>query len=176
MLLSPYQFSWPNDFLKLKEIFISNIHTQDVIIEHVGSTSIENLSAKPIIDIDIAYEHNSTFYQIKADLEKIGYYHNGNQGIEGREVFKRNIVSKLNSILDSIPHHLYLCHFKNDEYIRHIVFRDYLRANTDARIEYERLKTSIAANSNHDKKQYALLKEDLAKPFVEKIISKAKLG
>ncbi len=70
-------------------------------IEHVGSTSVPNLDAKPIIDIDIVFTESKTLPMIKAALEAIGYYHNGNQGIEDREVFKRN--GKLNhSSLDTI--------------------------------------------------------------------------
>ena len=69
-------------------------------IEHVGSTSVPNLDAKDIIDMDILYEHESEFEKIKAGLLKIGYYHNGNQGIEQREVFKRNRAFK-NEVLDT---------------------------------------------------------------------------
>tara|TARA_R110002126_G_C10464295_1_gene500576 strand:- start:519 stop:839 length:321 start_codon:yes stop_codon:yes gene_type:complete len=76
-------------------------------------TSTPNLDSKPIIDVDIIYENESEFEKIKSGLIKIGYYHNGNQGIEKREVFKRNGKS-FYGILNMITHHLYVC-LKNSE-------------------------------------------------------------
>jgi GrpB-like predicted nucleotidyltransferase (UPF0157 family) len=91
------------------------------------------LESKPIIDIDIVYKNQSHFGKIKFELTRMGYYHNGNQGIEQREVFKRN-GKGTNRILDSITHHLYVCLNDSEELKRHILFRDYLRKNDSARI------------------------------------------
>ncbi|MGB4439996.1 MAG: GrpB family protein [Sedimentibacter sp.] len=57
-------------------------------IEHVGSTSVEGLSAKPIIDIDIVIKDYSAFELVKEKLALIGYVHDGNLGIKDREAFK----------------------------------------------------------------------------------------
>lgn len=61
-------------------------------IEHVGSTSIPGMDAKPIIDIDIEIETEADFDKLKAELERIGYIHCGDQGIQGRETFKRILI------------------------------------------------------------------------------------
>ena len=100
MLIQPYQKRWEDDFKKLMKILTEHISTNDIKIEHIGSTSVKGLAAKPIIDIDIVYEKPASFKDIKIGLETMGYYHNGNQGIEGREVFKREKERKNHQILD----------------------------------------------------------------------------
>ncbi|NUO01421.1 MAG: GrpB family protein [Saprospiraceae bacterium] len=174
MLIQKYQEHWENDFDKIKEVLSEHIFQNGIQIEHIGSTSIKNLSAKPIIDIDIAYNNPGLFEEIKTGLEKLGYYHNGNQGIEGREVFKREKKKDIHLVLDSISHHLYVCHITCEELHRHLNFRNYLRNHEKARKEYEKLKYEIAEKANQDKKEYAKLKEIMAKDFVASILNKSK--
>ena len=103
MLIEKYTSSWINYFADLKREIENGLNGLEYSIEHVGSTSVQNLDSKPIIDIDIIYDNETVFKKIKSGLINLGYYHNGNQGIEKREVFKRN-ENSLNGILDSIPH------------------------------------------------------------------------
>jgi GrpB-like predicted nucleotidyltransferase (UPF0157 family) len=173
MLIQKYKKQWPNDFKQIKEVIEKNVSTDDIKIEHIGSTSVKGLAAKPIIDIDVVFEKPASFSKIKMSLEKLGYYHNGDQGIKGREVFKRNKQGEHHIILDTIKHHLYVCHVNSEELRRHLVFRDYLRKNEEKRTEYEELKYKIAQLTNQDRKEYANLKEVMAKDFVESIIKKA---
>ncbi len=175
MLILEYQESWVHDFDNLKNILEQNISCNDINIEHIGSTSIKGLAAKPIIDIDIVYEKPESFDEIKESLVRLGYYHNGNQGIIGREVFKRKKEKEDDhSIVDSIKHHLYVCHIDSSELRRHLFFRNYLRENPKEREEYEKMKFKIAEIVNQDRKEYAKLKEVMAKEFVESIIEKSK--
>lgn len=172
MLIQEYQSSWADDFQKIKNEIQKALTHLHITIEHVGSTAVPHLAAKSIIDIDIVFDKNVLFDDIKEGLENIGYYHNGNQGIVDREVFKRNhIVS--NSILDSVTHHLYVCPTHSQELKRHLLFRDYLIANEKERIEYQNLKYQIAQEANQDKKLYAQLKEVKAKDFIADILKKA---
>ncbi|RIA09530.1 GrpB-like predicted nucleotidyltransferase (UPF0157 family) [Flavobacteriaceae bacterium MAR_2010_72] len=143
MLIQPYTSDWKANFEQLKRELENGLSGITICIEHVGSTSIPNLDSKPIIDIDIIYNVASDFEPIKSKLEKIGYYHNGNQGIEERDVFKRNGTS-INPILDTITHHLYVCPKTSIALERHILFRDFLRKNDWARLEYQDLKYKIA--------------------------------
>jgi GrpB-like predicted nucleotidyltransferase (UPF0157 family) len=145
----------------------------DVNIEHIGSTSVPNLAAKPIIDIDIIYYQVVDFERIKNNLESNGYYHNGNQGKDGREVFKRNTAQD-DEILDKISHHLYVCKNDSEELLRHILSRDYLRKNEIAREFYENLKYQIAKEANQDRKIYAPLKQLKANSFINYIIELAR--
>lgn len=87
MLIHKYQKEWESNFLKIKEVIEKEVSPRDIQIEHIGSTAVKNLDAKPIIDIDIVYSKAETFEEIGRALESLGYYHNGNQNIEGREDF-----------------------------------------------------------------------------------------
>lgn len=104
---------------------------------------------------------------------KLGYYHNGNQGIEDREVFKRNNAST-NKVLDSITHHLYVCSIASKALERHILSRNYLRKNEWARVKYQEMKYELAEKANQDKKKYAELKELNVNDFIDSIIEKEK--
>jgi len=87
MLIQEYTSHWANDFEKIKKVLNEEIFDYIIDIEYIGSTAVPNLASKPIIDMDIIYGENANFENIKSGLEKLGYSHKGNQGIEGREVF-----------------------------------------------------------------------------------------
>lgn len=173
MLIKPYTSNWIKDFTDIKSEIEIALHRLDVTIEHVGSTSVPNLDSKPIIDIDIIYSKQSDFEKIKSALLKIGYYHNGNQGIEDRDVFKRN-GQLTNAILDTIKHHLYVCPIDSKSLERHILSRNFLRKNDWARIQYQQMKYELAINANQDRKVYATLKELNTNEFIDSIIEKEK--
>lgn len=173
MLVQAYQAEWPATFDVLKKHLLDALGSLPVIIEHVGSTAVPDLAAKPIIDIDVVFAQASLFDDIKAKLERIGYYHNGNQGVIDREVFKREKRLFKHPIFDKIPHHLYVCSSHSEELKRHLLLRDYLRKNTIARRQYEHLKYQLAEETNHNKKKYAELKETQARPFIEACLQKA---
>lgn len=171
-LIVDYQKSWAKDFKKIKVALYDVLDSSIIKVEHVGSTSIQDLSAKPIIDVDIIYDERASFKAINNDLILLGYFHAGDQGVEGREVFKRNCSAKNHPILDKISHHLYVCHFESDALKRHLAFRDFLKGNVNYRMQYEKLKMEIAQMANQDKKRYSLLKEEQAKDFIEAILKK----
>lgn len=169
-LIQVYNPSWVNDFEEIRNVLLSEIADHILDIIHVGSTSVPNLASKPIIDVDIVYREQDDFESIKNGLEKLGYYYNGNQGIEGREVFKRSGKND-NAILDKIKHHLYVCRFDADELTRHILFRDYLRKDALTRNFYQQLKLEIAREVKNDKTKYADLKQLSANPFIDYVIA-----
>lgn len=103
----------------------------------------------------------------------MGYYHNGNQGIENREVFKRNI-GWTNQILDIIKHHLYVCPVDSKALERHILSRNFLRNNDWARLKYQQMKYELAEKANQDKKIYAELKELNVNDFIDSMVAKMK--
>ena len=173
MLIEKYTPNWIQNFADLNREIDKGLNGLEYRIEHIGSTSVPNLDSKPIIDIDIVYENESELEKIKSGLINLGYDHNGNQGIEKREVFKRNGKS-LNGILDTITHHLYAC-LKNSKALeRHILSRNFLRKNDWARLEYQEMKYRLAEKANQDKKLYAELKELNVNEFIDSIIKKEK--
>ena len=173
MLLSKYQTQWPIDFAAIANVITQELTALRVHIEHVGSTAIPALDAKPIIDIDICYQPAVQFDDVKKGLENLGYYHNGNQGILDREVFKRGPDGGTHVILDHIHHHLYVCPSHSIEYRRHLMFRDYLRTHPVERQAYERLKYLLTVEAGQDRKRYAQLKEVKARDFIEEVLIKA---
>ena len=173
MVLEKYTSNWVRNFTDIKREIEIALGRVEYTIEHVGSTSVPNLDAKPIIDIDIIYSNPADFAIIKSRLEIIGYYHNGNQGIEDREVFKRKGKST-NKILDTIKHHLYVCPVQSKALERHILSRNYLRKNDWARLKYQTIKYELAEKAKQDKKLYAELKELNVNEFIDTIIAAEK--
>ena len=77
MLIQKYKVEWAKDFETIKGVLQGACGENVIRIEHIGSTSVPGLAAKPIIDIDIVYQSNEAFGSIKSALRKIGYFHNG---------------------------------------------------------------------------------------------------
>lgn len=165
MLIHPYSPDWNTHFESIKNVLDKCLQGLDYTIEHVGSTAVPGLAAKPIIDIDIVFNDPSTFPLIKQALELIGYFHNGNQGIDDREVFKR-VGTKQHEILDAIRHHLYVCSADSPALKRHLITRDYLRNNEWAKAEYQQLKYALAEKAGQNQKAYAALKEETVNAFI----------
>ncbi len=173
MLIVKYTPNWIKDFEHLKFEISYGLLGLDFTIEHVGSTSVPNLDSKPIIDIDIIYSNESDFEKLKFRLEKLGYYYNGNQGIEDREVFKRNGIL-VNETLDTLKHHLYVCPMGSKALERHILSRNFLKKHEWARVRYQEMKYELAKKANQDKKKYTELKEQYVNDFIDDIIEKEK--
>jgi GrpB-like predicted nucleotidyltransferase (UPF0157 family) len=108
MLIQNYQDTWSEHFNAIKKIIQKSLTGLNIAIEHTGSTAVPTLASKPIIDIDIVFARNIAFEEIRIRLEKMGYYHNGSQGIPDREVFRRNAIGHKHNVLDFIDHHLYV--------------------------------------------------------------------
>ena len=138
VVVLPYDPEWKNDFEEIKQELVNAIGDLIVGIEHVGSTSVEGLSAKPIIDIDVVISDYSVFDSIVSRLSDIGYTHEGDLGIKDREAFKYSDKPHLRK------HHLYVCPQNSKELLRHITFRDFLRNNPEAVKKYSKVKENGA--------------------------------
>ncbi|MDR2599193.1 MAG: GrpB family protein [Oscillospiraceae bacterium] len=172
MVISEYNGIWLKQFLEIDKILRQNL-SKIKTIEHVGSTAIIGMYAKPIIDIIIVINNENDFDIIKNELEFTGYFHNGDQGIPGREAFKRK-ENLDNNILDNFAHHLYVCTYENSEFKRHILFRDYLNKYKEARDQYNNIKHEILKKVGYDnRKDYVDIKEKEYRWFFEGIIEKA---
>jgi GrpB-like predicted nucleotidyltransferase (UPF0157 family) len=173
MILVPYNPEWASEFAALRDVYASSLGGLILRIEHVGSTAVPNLSAKPILDIDVVMPSYDVFPEIVERLGRLGYTHNGDQGIREREVFKPlgNRAPYTFPPKNWIPHHLYVCPVNGRELSRHLIFRDTLRAHDDLRQEYEKRKTDIAGRSGGDRKAYARIKEIEFRGFVERVLA-----
>ena len=138
VLVLPYDATWRHEFEKIRREIESAAGDLIVGIEHVGSTSVKGMSAKPCIDLDVVIEDYSVFDEVAARLEGIGYVHEGDLGIKEREAFKYTDKTHL------MAHHLYVCPRNSAELRRHVVFRDFLRENPDAVKKYSEVKERAA--------------------------------
>ena len=152
VMVLPYDANWKTDFQKIKTEIAPVLDGLIMGIEHVGSTSVEGMSAKPCIDIDVIIKDYSIFDAVASKLKTIGYIHEGNLGIEEREAFKYAAKPHL------LSHHLYVCPQKSKELYRHIMFRDYLRKNPEAVKRYSAAKEEAAQLFSDDINKYMAYK------------------
>lgn len=152
VIVLPYDAKWKSDFENIKMEIEVAIGDLIIGIEHVGSTSVEGLFAKPCIDIDVIIKDYSVFDTVVSRLEAIGYTHEGNLGIKDREAFKYSNKPHLQT------HHLYVCPQQSKELYRHITFRDFLRNNPNAVKKYGAVKEEAAQLFPDDKDKYMAYK------------------
>ncbi|MES5955945.1 GrpB family protein [Bacillus fungorum] len=147
--IEEYSIKWESEFNKLQTLINDVMEDSILFIEHVGSTSIKGLAAKPILDINIVIEDYKVFPEVVTKLETMGYYHQEEWSFKGREAFGRKDAfvpwSEENTVW--MEHHLYVCDKNSEELRRHIVFRDYLREHEDVAVEYRHLKEELARES-----------------------------
>ena len=159
VVVQPYDEAWAQSFADIKAEIQDALGELALRIEHVGSTAVRGLSAKPIIDVDIVIRDYSLFLAVAAKLEAIGYRHEGDLGIAGREAFKYDGKDHLQQ------HHLYVCPEDSPELKRHVAFRDYLRSHPEAVRAYSRVKEEGARLYPYDIDKYIEHKS----PFIEEI-------
>ena len=162
VIVMPYNEEWKRAFSDIKNELDDALGDLALSIEHVGSTSVEGLSAKPIIDIDVVIEDISKLESVIAALKKIGYRHEGDLGVPGREAFKYDGKEHL------MKHHLYVCAKEAKELKRHLAFRDYLRTHADAVEAYSKVKEKGARLYPEDIDKYIEYKS----PVIEDIYNK----
>jgi len=153
VIVEDYNLEWKNEFKRIENELLVILSGKIKSIEHVGSTSVEGLSAKPIIDIDIVIDQN--FEEVRQALESIGYTYEGDLGISGREAFKYQNKPHL------MVHHLYVCNKDNEELRRHIKFRDYLRQDKEDRDKYSEIKKEMAFKYSEDIDSYIAAKQSV---------------
>jgi GrpB-like predicted nucleotidyltransferase (UPF0157 family) len=145
IVVQEYDPVWPARFAELAARLHEALSDMVLRVEHVGSTAVPGLAAKPIIDIDVVMKPTASLDQAIGRLARIGYVHQGDLGIPGREAFRCRPGES--------GHHLYLLGEDAEELRAHLAFRDKLRADPVLRGEYALLKRSLAARVN-ERDQY----------------------
>lgn len=133
----PYSPAWPAEFAQIAKGLAQPLrHVATARVEHVGSTSVPGLAAKPILDIDVIVEGHEMSAAVAA-LESIGYVHRGDLGLVDREAFRAP---------DDAPRrNVYVCRANTLHVRNHLAVRDVLRARNDLRDMYGAVKLSLAA-------------------------------
>jgi GrpB-like predicted nucleotidyltransferase (UPF0157 family) len=160
VIIEDYDPLWPERFALLRTRIGAALGPLAVAIEHVGSTAVPGLAAKPIIDIDILLRSRADLPLVIIRLASLGYEHRGDLGVSGREAFRTPPAD--------FPHHLYVCPPHNPEFQRHIAFRNHLRTHPDDARAYADLKGKLASQFRHDREAYNQAKTG----FVTEILSR----
>ncbi len=122
-------------------------------IYHIGSTSIPGIKAKPILDFVIEVKDLDEIIQSAEALEELGYLSKGEYGIPGRQFFTKDTDGERS-------HHLHVFQQGHPDIERHLVFRDFLRANPEAAQEYEKIKEKLAKRFPKESGSYTEAKSD----------------
>jgi len=162
VLVVPYDEKWKQEFEHIKAELLCSLANYVIAIEHVGSTSVEGLAAKPIIDIDVIIKDYNFFERVKEKLSQIGYIYEGDLGIKDRQAFKYEEKPHL------MKHHLYVCPEYSEELKRHIAFRDYLRSHSEDRDWYGAVKILAAKRYPEDINSYMIAKSPCALEIIHK--------
>lgn len=160
VVIVDYDPAWPKLFESLSGRIRAALGSTVIAIEHVGSTSIPDMPAKPIIDMDVVVKPKDLEVAMAA-IEALGYRHEGNLGIDGRDAFRW--------CADFPEHHLYLCPENSPAFRRHVLFRDYLRENADVAQEYGKHKREVAGLHHADRSKY----QDAKAGFIETLFQRA---
>ena len=172
IIIADYNPIWSKQFEEIKTALIHFIDEGIIEIEHVGSTSIQGLKAKPIIDLDIIIKNDQKIMNRVIDqLSELGYIHIGDLGVSGREAFKKLNAKTpdLGTNKEWFEHHLYLCKKGSIGLENHLNFRNYLRTHPDKVKEYSQLKEALANKFPYDIDSYIDGKTD----FIIDILNKA---
>jgi GrpB-like predicted nucleotidyltransferase (UPF0157 family) len=164
IIVVDYDPGWPERFQFLYGRIAAALGSMAAAIEHVGSTAVPNLAAKPIVDIDVLLATETGLPATIDCLAKLGYVHQGNLGIPDREAFL--------APAQDVPHHLYVCTPGSKAFREHLAFRDYLRTHPQEAQEYADLKRALAFQFRDDRSRYVSGKS----AFVADMISRAMTG
>jgi GrpB-like predicted nucleotidyltransferase (UPF0157 family)/chloramphenicol 3-O-phosphotransferase len=144
--------AWPKLFREIAEPVQSALCDIVVTVEHVGSTAVPGLAAKPVIDVDVVV-HSAEEVPVAIErLRGLGYVYQGNKGISGREAFLWPPHSP--------AHHLCVVVAGSKPLADHIHFRDYLRSDPQAAREYGELKRALADEHRNDREGYTGAKDN----------------
>lgn len=156
-----YDPEWPRIFEQIHAVVWPAVQHAAMSLEHVGSTSVPGLAAKPVIDACIVVASPRDIPHVVKALARIGYEHRGDLGVPEREAFRQPA---------SLPkHHLYASHRRSLALKNHLGLRDYLRAHPEAVVEYGELKVRLAKQFPDDIDNYIAGKTDFVLGILRKV-------
>ena len=160
--IDAYDPRWASMFEEARAEILSRCGALVVGVEHIGSTSVPGLAAKPIIDIMAGVEALDDAPALIESLAAIGFEFVPKNDFPGRRFFRRGLRG-------AGTHHLHVVEHGGWEWRRHLLFRDHLRAHPERAADYERLKRELAARHGPDRGAYT----DAKTPFIESVVERA---
>ncbi|WP_136604848.1 GrpB family protein [Paenibacillus dokdonensis] len=163
VIVSEYDPQWATEFVLEKAKIMNALGELLLGIEHIGSTSVPGLGAKPIIDIMVGINELNDLNQTHiTDLARIGYQFINHANFPDRRFFRRGEWR-------AGTHHLHVYQYKGDNWNENLLFRNYLVNHPEALNEYIKLKKDLEKRYKNDRAKYTEAKG----PFIRKIIEQA---
>jgi GrpB-like predicted nucleotidyltransferase (UPF0157 family) len=159
-----YDPNWKVQYKKEKKVLLNLISNQIHGIQHIGSTSIPDLIASPTVDIMIGVKDLFEIGPLLKPLKSIDYEFIPKPQFRERRFFRKGEWGEG-------TYHLHICEYKSDEWMKLIVFRDYLRQNPETAQEYAQLKFTLSKRYKYNPNAYSTRKGI----FVNKIVEMARL-
>ncbi len=157
----PYDPMWQMAFDTERERIVDACSTVAIAVEHVGSTAVPGLPAKPILDIMIGIPSDQDGVKLVPFLKELGYFYKGENGIPGRHYF---------TLGNPRTHHIHMVKQQGEIWKKHLLFRDYLRTHKKDRDEYAALKQVLSRRFPTDRLRYTESKNEL----IQRILRKAR--
>lgn len=169
IVVSDYDPQWPEWFEAIRAVVWPAVEEVALRIDHVGSTAVPGIAAKPVIDLDIVVADETDVESVIERLAGIGYRWRGDLGVIGREAFHPPAGS------DLPEHHLYLVVEGNRAHLDHVLLRDLLRSDAEARRRYGDLKRANVEVAGGDIEIYVAAKASLVAELLTRARSQAGL-
>ncbi|MEE8386433.1 MAG: GrpB family protein [Dehalococcoidia bacterium] len=161
--ISGYDPAWPAAYERERDLIAGALDDLVVAIEHMGSTAVPGLGAKPIIDIMVGVRSLADGERCVRPLEGLGYEYKGEFGIPGRLYFRRLSAGRRSR-------QIHMVKVRSDFWKRHLLFRDYLREHPEQARDYYELKVRLAAEFGTDREGYTEAKT----AFIESALARAR--
>ncbi|WP_277584387.1 GrpB family protein [Psychrobacillus antarcticus] len=162
--LYAYTEEWQNEFRKVKQQIMDVTGLEAERIQHIGSTAIKDMPAKPIIDLlvgvdDLAKIEKTLF----KELQNIGFLR-----LRVERADEIVLAMFTDDTYEVKTHFIHMVDFDKELWRNQLFFRDYLNSNVEAREEYRKIKTTSAKQEDININTYTDLKE----PFVKSIFTR----
>jgi GrpB-like predicted nucleotidyltransferase (UPF0157 family) len=164
VVVSPYSNEWPNLFRNLKDNLIRLFAPISITVEHIGSTSVPGLAAKPVIDVLIGA---ASLADIESKIDLLSEH-----GYEYVSKYEKEIPDRryfVKSSANSLRVHIHAVELGSRIWQEHLAFRDALRSDISLRAQYQSLKLQLAEQFVHNKSAYSAAKN----PFIESVLAAA---
>src|SRR5919106_422119 len=159
VIVSDYDEDWPRLYRQIAEPIVDALGELAATVEHIGSTAVPGLAAKPVIDIDVVVRSAEDVPVTIERLRQLGYVYQGEKGIPGRAAFMWPPHTP--------RHHLYVVVAGGKPHADHIQFRDLLRDNPEVMREYADLKHALESHHSGDRAGYTEAKG----AFIERVLA-----
>jgi len=162
IIVVDYNANWSSQYEQEKQQVLLALGDTVTNIQHIGSTSVPGLAAKPVIDMLLGLKQIPPLSTQVSSLEAIGYSYHGELGIPGRYYFRKGMPR---------THQIHAVLVNSEFWQRHILFRDFLRNHPQAAQRYANLKRKLAQKFRCDRTSYT----DSKTPLIEQLLIEAKL-